>query len=195
MFINTHFLNETSVSKMKQVFQIDEEKTKKILSLFFENPTESYYLRQIANIVKISPSTVSRRMKALISSQLLKVMKKKLILEVKANLDSKEFLEAKKEYNLKKIKSLGLLDILIERYSYPEAIILHGSYAKGEDDGKSDVDIAVITKKRLNLELDNFEKKLKRKIHIIETTKKDIKAEFMNNLINGIILYGYLKIK
>lgn len=180
---------------MKQVFQVNEEKTSKILSLFFEKPSEKFHLREIARLTKISPATVSRRLKKLLSLRLLKLARSKPLLEVEANPDSRLFLEVKKEHNFKKIIDSGLLDLLIKQYNHPEAIILFGSYAKGEDIERSDIDIAVITAKKLNLNLDYFEKKLKRGIHILETVHKDIKPTLMNNLANGTVLYGYLKVK
>ena len=74
-------------------------------------------------------------------------------------------------------------------------VLVFGSYAKGEDTEKSDIDMAIITEKKLNLDLDNFEKRLKRKIHILEIKRKEIKPTLMNNLANGIVLYGYLKVR
>jgi predicted nucleotidyltransferase len=188
-------LNETSVSKMKQMFSMGGDKTSKILSIFFENPTERFHLRRIADLTKVSPATVSRKLKNILSSNLLKTTRTIPILEVTANLDSQLFLEAKKIYNQRRIRDSGLLNLLVEKYNHPEAIVLFGSYAKGEDIEKSDIDIAVITEKRLNLKLDNFERELKRNIHLIEVMQKDIKPALMNNLANGTVLYGYLKVK
>jgi len=38
-----------------------------------------------------------------------------------------------------------------------------------------------------------FEKIIGRHIHLIATSYKQMSGEFFNNLINGIVLYGYLR--
>ena len=107
---------------------------------------------------------------------------------------NREFIIAKKYYNLKTICETGLVRFLRDKYEEPEAIILFGSYSKGEDISKSDIDIAIITKKSLDLDLSKYEKKLKRKISIHEIQIKKAEKEFLNELANGIVLYGYLKV-
>ena len=42
------------------------------------------------------------------------------------------------------------------------------------------------------IDLSKFEKVLSRKIHLIVTNYNSISKEFYINLINGIILHGYL---
>jgi len=179
---------------MKQLFQ-ENEKINRILKLFFENPTGSFHLREIAHLTGVSPATVSRKLKILVSSKFLKVVRSKPIFEVKANLDLREFVEAKKNHNIKVLIESGILDFLIQKYNHPEAIILYGGYAKGEDIEKSDVDIAIITSKKLAPPLEKFEKELKRRIHLLEINYDEIKPTLMNNLANGVILFGYLKVK
>ena len=82
-----------------------------------------------------------------------------------------------------------------EQYGHPEAIILFGSYSRGEDTETSDIDLAVATTKKLSLNLTLYEKKLKRKISIHEITLEKVSEEFLNNLANGLVITGYLKIK
>jgi len=44
--------------------------------------------------------------------------------------------------------SSGLIALLKDKYEEPEAIVVFGSYARGEDTSESDIDIAVVTKKK-----------------------------------------------
>ena len=89
----------------------------------------------------------------------------------------------------------GLIDFLKEKYQFPETIIIFGSYSKGEDTEKSDIDIAVITRLEKNLDFSLFEKKLQRKINLLELKNLEkAKKEFINNLINGIVLDGVIQI-
>ena len=91
------------------------------------------------------------------------------------------------------LESSGLVDELWEELS-PEAIILYGSYARGESIENSDVDIFIIGKEK-KVSLEKFEKRLNKKVHLMfESDIKNISKELKNNLVNGIILRGYLRI-
>src|SRR3989344_4808251 len=80
------------------------------------------------------------------------------------------------------------------------AIVLFGSFAKGEDAEKSDIDLLVITSAKKELNLDIFDKKLGRKIQLFLFSEKEIEKmkesnkELLNSLINGIILYGFFEV-
>ena len=76
----------------------------------------------------------------------------------------------------------------------PDAIILFGSAAKGEDLKESDIDLFVLAEEK-KLDLQKYEKLLGRKINILaEESFSKLSKELRNNIINGIILYGYLKV-
>ena len=83
---------------------------------------------------------------------------------------------------------------LIKEFNYPEAIILYGSHVRGESIEGSDIDLFIIGKyKDINLEL--YEDKLGKRIHLMyDQNAEKIPSELKNNLINGIILKGYLKV-
>ena len=76
----------------------------------------------------------------------------------------------------------------------PNSIVLFGSYQKGEDTIKSDIDLFIESKEQ-NINLQEFETKLNRKIqlHFNESFEKYPK-ELKNNICNGIVLKGYLEI-
>ncbi|MBI2135546.1 nucleotidyltransferase domain-containing protein [Candidatus Woesearchaeota archaeon] len=100
----------------------------------------------------------------------------------------------KRLYNTYSLYESRLIEELKHFYEQPEAIILFGSYEKGTDNEKSDIDIAVITNKQKLPELTRFEKKLKRKIDILTIDLKSASKEFKNSLANGIVLEGYLEL-
>jgi predicted nucleotidyltransferase len=128
-------------------------------------------------------------------------MKKKLIIKYKkrgipfykANFDNEKFREYKKISVLYELNNSGLIEFLWNKIS-PEAIVLYGSYSKGESIENSDIDLFVIGKEK-EVNIDRFEKMIGVNIHILfEENIKKIPNELKNNLINGIILRGYLKI-
>ena len=86
-----------------------------------------------------------------------------------------------------------MIDYLWDKLS-PEVIILYGSFSKGESIENSDIDLFILGKDK-NIELTNFERKLNKKIHILSNESiKEIPSELKNNILNGLILKGYIKV-
>jgi len=163
----------------------------KILNVFFDNPTNKFYIREIARITELNPNTVLNITNELIKEDLIKRDKKKHIVEVSANVNER-FKGLKRIENFSKVYESGLFEFLNKEFS-PEAISIIGSYSRGEDVKSSDIDIVVISKKEYkNIDLKKFEKLLGKKIHLIVTDYNKMSDEFYINLINGIILSGYI---
>lgn len=165
----------------------------KVMKLFFDNPDKKFHIREIARLTDLSAPGVLKILKKLKEEGLLLSEKGKVVKNVKASRNEKFFL-LKKSYNILSLFEFGLIDFLKNKYEEPEAIVVFGSYSKGEDTSESDIDIAIITKKEIRLDLKNFEKILKRKINIYEIQIDKNEKEFLNNLVNGTIVYGYLKV-
>lgn len=165
----------------------------KLLKVFLFNPTESFRLRELSRLSKISPPSIMQYLKEFEKEELIIKYQKRGIPFYKANFDNETFREYKKISILFELDNSGLIGFLWQKLS-PEAIILYGSYSKGESIESSDIDLFIIGKEK-EINLSNFEKILGVKIHVMfeENTKK-IPAELKNNIINGIILKGYLKI-
>lgn len=87
-----------------------------------------------------------------------------------------------------------MINYLYDAYNSPEAIILFGSYSRGEDTMRSDIDLAIVTKKSLDLEFGRYEKALKRKIQIFEIKIETTNKNLLTNVANGIVLKGYLNL-
>lgn len=168
----------------------------KTLKLFIEAPEREFYVREIARIMKKSPTTISKYLKKYEKDNILKSEKKFNHLVFKAN-DSEEFRQIKLSYNLKIIKSSGLVDFLVQEYE-PETIILFGSFAKAENNKRSDIDLLLVTGRKKEINLEKFEEGLGHKIQLFVHSKAEIEKikeknpELLNNWINGIKLYGYL---
>ncbi|MFQ6137174.1 MAG: nucleotidyltransferase domain-containing protein [Candidatus Hydrothermarchaeales archaeon] len=167
----------------------------KVLRQFFIRPTKEYYIREISRIVGLSPPGVMKILSGLEKERLIIKRKNAVTTNYKANLKNRDFIALKRSYNLYSIHKSGLLDLLIEFYDTPEAIVLFGSYAAAEDLEKSDVDIAVVTSKDEYPPLEKFEEEIFRKIniHLVKNVEKAEK-EFINILANGVVLSGYLEV-
>lgn len=165
----------------------------KILGVFFDKPAYRYYVREIARITDLNPNTVLNIISQLEKEELVIREKKSYIVEVFANF-SEKFKEKKRIFNLKKIYESGIISFLKKKFS-PTLISVIGSYSMGEDSEKSDIDFVIISNIKNDLDLSLFEKFIGRNIHLIVADYKDFSGEFYINLINGVVLYGYLEKK
>jgi predicted nucleotidyltransferase len=167
----------------------------KILQYFFTYPSKQVHIRELAKILKLNPNTIINLTKDVIKKKLLIREKTKPLVYLSANTENINFIRLKKIHNLKSIYSTKLLDHLIEFYKNPEVIVLIGSYARGDDFEKSDIDIVIITDSEKYPEISEFSRKFKRNIQIVLTDYNKMSDEFYSSLINGIILHGFLRIK
>lgn len=165
----------------------------KLICFFLDNPTERIHLRALSRRLEISPSWIKNNLSELEKKELIIVEKNKdsPVLYLKANRESFPFQRLKISFNLYRIFESGLLTELISIYNKPEAIVLFGSYCRGEDIEESDIDLAVINCPEKKFNLKPLEKKLNRTIKILLLDSTKIEPEFRNTLANGIILYGY----
>ena len=165
-----------------------------ILNIFFENPTKDFQIRGIAKTLKIPKTTVSYHVNNLLKKKIIKKQKKSVFPSFRANETNERYRFYKKQEFIKKIIYSGLLDY-IEQECNPRCVILFGSFAKAEYDTNSDIDLFVQAKET-SLNLKKFEKKLRHKINVLfEPNISKISPELFNNIINGIKLRGFLKIK
>jgi predicted nucleotidyltransferase len=172
---------------------ITKDNNLKVMSVFFHYPEKNFHLRELARLTGLSMPGIRKIVKRLEKEGLLASKKEAVVTNVAATRNEK-FLALKRSYNIYSIFLTGLLDFLKEKYEQPESAVLFGSYAKGEDISASDIDIAIITSKRLSVDLSPFEKILKRKISLHEISLKKAEKEFLNTLANGIVLSGYLRV-
>lgn len=172
----------------------------KILEIFIKNPEKEYHIREISKNLKISPTTASKYLKNFEKQGLLKSIKRSNHIYYKSESDNEKFKNIKRSFNLKQIQNSGIIDHLEEKLNYPEVIILFGSFAKGENNRNSDVDLFIVSENKIEVDLTDFEKKIGHKIQLHVYSRKDIEMMknknkgLLNNVINGIILYGYIEV-
>lgn len=166
----------------------------KVCELFFQTPESWLHIREIARKLNISPNSVRKYVAKLKNDNVLEEKKDGNMIKFRARLDSDKYKRKKLLYNLEQIYVSNLVDFLYDFYA-PKAIVLFGSYARGEDTSSSDVDIAILTNSKKRPKLTEFEKVMSREIQLSLFTKKDVSDEFFNNIINGIVLKGFLKIE
>ncbi len=166
----------------------------KIMKIFFEEPSKNFQIREISRLSKIAVTSVKKYLNELLDESFIIKDKNTLYPSYVSNQQNTMFRVYKQFYVIIKIHESGLLESLTDIF-HPRCIILFGSMAKGEYNKSSDIDLFVQSdEKKVNLI--KFEKILKHNINIIcEENINKLSQELSNNIINGIKIYGYLKLK
>jgi predicted nucleotidyltransferase len=172
---------------------ITKDNRYKILREFFNYPLKNFQAREISRATKIAlPSTI-KYLKALAKDSLIIKEKKGIYPSFRANRDKEAFCLYKKIDMVLWIKESGLLDCIYDS-CVPDAIILFGSASKGEDIDGSDIDLFVQSKEK-KLALAKYEKTAKRTINIFFAEDfSRLSKELKNNILNGTVLKGYIKV-
>lgn len=173
----------------------------RVLSVLCRYPNKEFSLSDLAKEAGIAKANIGLILSRLQKEELIEITKLARIWRIKANQQNPYFIRRKILINLDIIFHSGIIDFLKEYYSYPKAIILFGSFRKGEDLTGSDIDIAIETEEikdyrieRLK-ELSDLEKKFERKIQIHLFNRKYVDINVFNNIANGIVLSGFLEVK
>lgn len=171
--------------------------TDRILKVFFDDPKKKFGLKEISKLSNVAHTSVKNELERLIKQKLIikeiEIKGKRRFPLYSPNIN-KEFLELKRIYNEYQIRQSGLIEHLKVTFM-PNSIVLFGSLSRGEDTKESDIDLFIESKPK-EADLKKFEKRLNRKINL--TFKSNInllKKELLNNVLNGIILYGIIEIK
>ncbi|MBI2669354.1 nucleotidyltransferase domain-containing protein [Candidatus Woesearchaeota archaeon] len=167
---------------------------KTIREYFFMKPNAKHRVREIERILKLPLPSVIRYCKELEQEDILAINRIGSVSFYTASR-SETYLLEKKLYNIKQVYGSGLINYLKIELSNP-AIVLFGSFAKGEDIENSDIDLYLETPSKKQVDLENFKKILKREIQIFRY--KDLKEitnpHLANNIINGIIVNSYIEV-
>lgn len=165
----------------------------RVLQQFFDFPRKAFLIRELSRNTKLSVPSVRLHIKALLAEGLITKDKNGLYPAFKAVRDSSLFKLLKAQNIVLRLHQTDVLST-IERAAYPSCIVLFGSASRGEDTEESDIDLFVQAK-QIKLDLSKFEKSLNRKINLLfEPVLKTMSQELANNLANGIVVYGYLKV-
>lgn len=162
------------------------------LQTFFEDCYRRINVREYSRIIKISAPTASKILSEYSKTGLLLQEKERNYIFYYANKNNKYFIDLSRVYWQNKLSELVNY---LDKYLLSPTIILFGSLAKAETKIDSDIDLCIIAHKK-EIDVADFEKKLKRKIQIfffnsIEEIKN---KELANNIVNGYVLKGRIKL-
>jgi predicted nucleotidyltransferase len=151
----------------------------KILGWLFTHPDESFFVRQIALILKEDPTNVSREMARLEDLGILRSKRNGNLKHFQTNQEC-PFFEELKGLVLKTTGVAGRIRASLERLAGIELAFIYGSYAKGEEKADSDVDLLIIGNvdmDRLDSNLGKLEKMLGREINYLLYSMEEFKSK------------------
>ncbi len=166
-----------------------------IKEYFFINPSAKLRVREVERMLKLPLPSVIRYCRELEKEDILTIIKTGSVNCYSPNKTSEKYLLEKKLYNIKSIYESGLIEHLKRELSNPP-IILFGSFVKGEDTEESDIDLYVETPSNKELNLEKFEKLLKRKIQTFRQKNLNhiSNPHLANNIMNGVLLNGFVEV-
>ena len=160
------------------------------------NQTKELSIRDVSRLAEISPSSSKYCLDWLDENGL--VNKKKIGRSHLFKLnDSFVARYAKILISLSEINNSGLVEELLSKNDSIFSIILYGSVARGEDSPQSDIDILIISRKKIENFSIKSEKYFKREITYMRYTMSEWrekarvdKAFYDRVIMDGISLYG-----
>lgn len=178
----------------------------KTLNWFFSFPDIEVSLNDLSQQLRISKTTANKVVSQLEREGFLKKEVLGRIWRVSCNQSHPYNFTRKIAYNLSMVYESVIIKAIKAtipniRNTNPVAIILFGSYRKGDDTEKSDIDIAVEVLDNEDIQIipfANFSRfgyraNVKVNIHIFSRNKIDL--NLFANIANGIILEGFLEVK
>ncbi|MFH1209971.1 MAG: nucleotidyltransferase domain-containing protein [archaeon] len=186
----------------KKYLKLYEETAKnKVIEVLFRYPEKEFSLSDLAREAGVAKANIGKILGEFQEAGLINIEKLSKIWRIKANQTNWLYIRSKIVYNLNFVYKSGLVEFLVDFFKNPKAIVLFGSFRKGEDLSNSDIDIAIESDEVKEYqtivlrELLEFENIIKKKIQIHLFNRKDIDINVFNNIANGILLWGFLEVK
>ena len=176
-----------------------------VMHWFFSFPRKEVSL----NALREELSVFAKYAKTTIRSAVLELEKEQFLerqvlgktWRIRANLDHSYHRSFKVGYALTMVMERGIIEGVLREYPQARAILLFGSYRKGDDTEESDLDIAVEITGTADPQmvslgmLERFGYRRKVKINGLIFSRNNIDLNVFANIANGILLYGFLEVK
>lgn len=151
----------------------------KVLAWFYLHHTESFFVRQLATILKEDSTNLSRELSNLEKGGILSSTRQGSLKFFRANKNC-SFFDELKGLVLKTVGVVGEITSDLEKFSGIKHAFIYGSYAKGEETADSDIDLMIIGDidlGRLDSLISSLEKKFGRTINYVTYDFKEFLAK------------------
>ena len=173
----------------------------KVLYWFFSYPTKEFGLSEIAQLVNISKTTANRVVLQLAKEGFCTIEELGKLWRISCSPTHRYNYTRKVAYNLETIYESGIVEEVLKIIPNARCIVLFGSYRKGDDTEKSDIDIAVeiIGCEEPRMTTLGVVQQLRYRKNVTVNTltfsRDKIDINLFTNIANGIVLYGLLEVR
>ena len=173
----------------------------RILNWFFSFPEREFSFNDVCEQTKTSKVTAKLVIQDLEKRGVLSKTIFVRVWHIKANMGSLNYIRAKIAYNLDRIYGTNLVDFVLNNYPQLRAIVLFGSFRKGEDISTSDLDIAIEVPgtPQMKIEtlgfIDKIDHRQNIKVNIHIFSRENVDLNVFANIANGIVLHGFLEVR
>ncbi|HLC84976.1 MAG TPA: nucleotidyltransferase domain-containing protein [Candidatus Nanoarchaeia archaeon] len=172
----------------------------RILYWFFAVPNKDFTFNEICRHTKTAKTTAQLAVEELLIRGLISKTVLGRLWRLKAKEESPLFRGLKSAFNLAVLYESNILDKINARHPRTQAIVLFGSYRKGDDVPGSDIDIAVEVRGLKQMVIEEIERlttigwrtNVPVKVHLFSRDTVDINV--FSNIANGIVLDGFLEV-
>lgn len=165
-----------------------------VLRIFFEYPSEEFSVRGVGRQLKISPATASSFLRRLKELGFLRSRNVGGQVLYTAALENEIFRDYKKFYTVWKLRNSGFIEALREK-TQAECIVLHGVGAHGFDEHEGTLSFCVVGTNGRGLETEKYEHLVNRNISVkVVSDVREIDIEELHDIVNGVVLFGALRI-
>lgn len=191
--------------KLKKIELIElNEAYQKVLIWFYSFPNMETGLNDLSADLGISKTTAKKIVDMLVKEGFLNKQVYGKAWRITCNNNHQYNFTRKIAYNLSMVFEAyqhGMREGILKLVGNAKAIILFGSYRKGDDTEKSDIDIAVEVTGDEGIQVIElgilpefgFRKNVKINLHIFSRNKIDL--NLFSNIANGIVLEGFLEVR
>jgi len=185
-------LKRTELTELNEAYN-------KVLTWFFSFPDKEMSLNDLSEQLRISKTTANRVVKRLVEEEFLNFEELGRVWRITCNKQHTYNFSRKIGYNLTMVYESGIIEEIHKRVESPRAIVLFGSYSKGDDNEKSDIDIAVemISDEELKIiplgVLPQFGHRQNVPVNLHVFSRNKIDLNLFANIVNGIVLWGFLE--
>ena len=178
----------------------NETGRQKVIETLFKYPDKEFSLSDLAREAGVAKANIGKILEQLYNLGMIELTKLTKIWRIMANVQNPAYIKFKIIYNLSIVCQSGLVDFLNDHFKNPKAIVLFGSFRKGEDITGSDIDIAIEMDSQKEYttaewEFDQLKAVIDRKIQVHLFNRKNVDINVFNNIANGIVLSGFLEVR
>ena len=186
--------------RSKDVVELNEA-YQKVLVWFFSFPDRQIGLSDLSLALGISKTTAHRVVDQLVGEGFLAVEVIGRVWRISCNMDHVYNFSRKVAYNFMMVYESCILPEVHKVARNPRAVVLFGSYRKGDDNEKSDIDIAVEVLGNDELRIVDvgvipmfgYRRNVAVNLYVFSRNKVDL--NMFSNIVNGIVLEGFMEVR